>query len=249
MPSKQAPQRVPPRGALFLFLARMRWPVVTLIRMSDATSGFTVEQPLWDELSAAASAAGARGPPSRADDPLSPRPPASRRAGDPRGLAAGGPVSPLPSGARLRDALHPGRRPLLDRGISRSPLRITREENGDIAISTGGSRTRLVADGVPVARGGAPSPASEVERGVVLELADRVVLLLHTSRRQPLPRSRQLRPDRRERGARCACATRSAGWPTSTCPCCSAARPAPARSWWPAPSTRPARAATAPACR
>ncbi len=45
--------------------------------------------------------------------------------------------------------------------------------------------------------------------------------------------------------SRCAgCWSRSARWPPPTPPCCCWASRAPARSWWPAPSTTPARGAT-----
>jgi two-component system nitrogen regulation response regulator GlnG len=153
--------------------------------MSDATSGFTVEQPLWDELSASERRRRAR---SRYPALTILYHPDLRRVGERAilsGLAAGRDV--------LLSRLEPGfetphqgnARPLLDRGISRSPFRITREENGTIAVSTDGNRTRLVADGVPVGKGGRAFPASEVERGVVIELADRVVLLLHTVPTQP----------------------------------------------------------------
>ena len=153
--------------------------------MSDATSGFTVEQPLWDELSASERRRRAR---SRYPALTILYHPDLRRVGERAilsGLLAGGHV-PL---SRLEPSFetppHGEARPLLDRGISRSPFRITREENGTIGVSTEGSRTRLVADGVPVARGGCAFPAHEVERGVVIELADRVVLLLHTVPAQP----------------------------------------------------------------
>jgi two-component system nitrogen regulation response regulator GlnG len=59
------------------------------------------------------------------------------------------------------------------------------EENGSFALSTERSRTRLVADGMPVHKVCTFSPR-EVERGITLELADRVVLLLHTLPALPL---------------------------------------------------------------
>jgi two-component system, NtrC family, nitrogen regulation response regulator GlnG len=155
--------------------------------MSDATSGFTVEQPLWDELSASERRRRAR---SRYPALTILYHPDLRRVGERAilsGLLGGGhvPLSRLEPGF---EAPHQGNaRPLLDRGISRSPFRITREENGTIAVSTEGNRTRLVADGVPVGKGGCAFPAHEVERGVVIELADRVVLLLHTVPASPSP--------------------------------------------------------------
>ncbi|MEO6196387.1 MAG: sigma-54 dependent transcriptional regulator [Thermoanaerobaculia bacterium] len=156
--------------------------------MSDATSGFTVEQPLWDELSAGERRRRAR---SRYPALTILYHPDLRRVGE-RAVLSGllaGRHAPL---SRLEPDFETypqgDSRPLLDRGISRSPLRITREEDGTIGVATEGSRTRLVADGVPVARGGCAFPASEVERGVVIELADRVVLLLHTVPAQPSSR-------------------------------------------------------------
>jgi two-component system nitrogen regulation response regulator GlnG len=72
-----------------------------------------------------------------------------------------------------------GARALLDRCISRSPFLITMDENGALGLSTEGIRTRLVVDGVPVVKACTLS-AQDVERGSVLEVADRIVLLLHT---------------------------------------------------------------------
>ncbi|HJX27337.1 MAG TPA: hypothetical protein VJ885_05455, partial [Thermoanaerobaculia bacterium] len=71
-------------------------------------------------------------------------------------------------------------RPLGDLHISRSPLRLAPgNDPGGCRVETAGSRTRLVADGewVPDSR---DFSAAEIHRGVVLELAERVVLLLHT---------------------------------------------------------------------
>jgi two-component system nitrogen regulation response regulator GlnG len=73
----------------------------------------------------------------------------------------------------------PQLQPLGDRHISRSPLRLTAVETGAFHLSVGESRTWVVADGKPILEGRTFSP-SEVERGVVLELAGQVVLLFHT---------------------------------------------------------------------
>ncbi len=51
----------------------------------------------------------------------------------------------------------------------------------------------------------------------------------------------RLRSGGRVGGPCCGCGRRSARRPGSTSPCCCAARPAPARSSWPAPSTRQAK--------
>jgi two-component system, NtrC family, nitrogen regulation response regulator GlnG len=71
-------------------------------------------------------------------------------------------------------------RPLGDLHLSRSPLRIAAgSEPGSCTVEVAGSRTRLSIDGVWVPEGRELS-AAEVQRGVVLELAERVVLFLHT---------------------------------------------------------------------
>jgi DNA-binding NtrC family response regulator len=71
-------------------------------------------------------------------------------------------------------------RPLGDLHISRSPLRISAgREPGSCVVEVAGSRTRLSVDGAWVPEGRELS-AAEVQRGVVLELAERVVLFLHT---------------------------------------------------------------------
>jgi two-component system nitrogen regulation response regulator GlnG len=71
-------------------------------------------------------------------------------------------------------------RPLGDLHLSRSPLRFAPgREPGSYRLDVAGSRTRLAIDGVWVPEGRELS-AAEVQRGVVLELAERVVLFLHT---------------------------------------------------------------------
>jgi two-component system, NtrC family, nitrogen regulation response regulator GlnG len=102
-------------------------------------------------------------------------------------LAAGQPV-PL---SRLEPGFAaPGqtdRRPLSDRHLSRSPLRLSpARADGAIQISLGDSRTRTLADGVPIYES-AVFPPGDVERGIVLELADRIVLLLHNIPATPIP--------------------------------------------------------------
>ncbi len=148
--------------------------------MSDSTSGYTVEQPVWDDLSPN----GERRRRTRVRHAALTilYHPDVRRAGERAilgGLTPGRPVSL----SRLEPAFEPpyrsGARPLLDRCISRSPLLVTREPNGTITLSLRGSRTRLVVEGVPVPQARTFTP-EEVERGAVFELADRVVLLLHT---------------------------------------------------------------------
>jgi two-component system nitrogen regulation response regulator GlnG len=80
-------------------------------------------------------------------------------------------------------------RPLADRYVSRSPLRLsaTGEAGGCVRIDPGEGRTPLTVDGVPQS---APLDLStaDLEQGVVLELSNRVILLLHlTTLSSPLP--------------------------------------------------------------
>ncbi len=71
-------------------------------------------------------------------------------------------------------------RPLGDLHLSRSPLRIAPgSEPGSCLVDVAGSRTRLSIDGIWVPETRELS-AAEVQRGVVLELAERIVLFLHT---------------------------------------------------------------------
>ncbi|HEY4595682.1 MAG TPA: sigma-54 dependent transcriptional regulator [Thermoanaerobaculia bacterium] len=148
--------------------------------MSDSTSGFTVEQPVWDDLSPS-SERRRRARVRHAALTILYHPDV-RRGGERAilgGLAPGRPVSL----SRLEPTFEPpyrsGARPLLDRCISRSPLLVTREQSGAVTLALRGSRTRLVVEGVPIPQERTCTP-EEIERGVVLELADRVVLLLHT---------------------------------------------------------------------
>src|SRR5258708_6769568 len=70
-------------------------------------------------------------------------------------------------------------RPLGDPYLSRSPLRLeAAAAAGALRLQAGESRTRVAVEGVVVSAE-RDFTAAEVRRGVVLELADRVVLLLH----------------------------------------------------------------------
>jgi two-component system nitrogen regulation response regulator GlnG len=69
-------------------------------------------------------------------------------------------------------------RPLLDPYVSRTPVRIVGEPRRGLSIEY--ERDDLRIDGQRASAAHAVSPA-ELARGVVLELGDRVVLLLHTS--------------------------------------------------------------------
>jgi two-component system, NtrC family, nitrogen regulation response regulator GlnG len=78
-------------------------------------------------------------------------------------------------------------RPLADPFLSRTPLRLAPgEQPGAVLLDPAGARAPLSAGGHPVS---APVElsAAEVERGVVLELAGRVVLLLHNVTARTLP--------------------------------------------------------------
>jgi two-component system nitrogen regulation response regulator GlnG len=79
-------------------------------------------------------------------------------------------------------------RPLADRYVSRSPLRLTATgESGGIRIDPGEGRTPSIVDGVPLSEPRDLSTA-DLEQGVVLELSNRVILLLHlTTLSLPLP--------------------------------------------------------------
>jgi two-component system, NtrC family, nitrogen regulation response regulator GlnG len=70
-------------------------------------------------------------------------------------------------------------RPLSDLHVSRSPLHLVPgNAAGAVRLLVGESRTRVAAEGEPV-QDARDFSAGEVQRGVVLELAERIVLLLH----------------------------------------------------------------------
>ncbi|HEV7671921.1 MAG TPA: sigma 54-interacting transcriptional regulator [Thermoanaerobaculia bacterium] len=72
----------------------------------------------------------------------------------------------------------PAGRPLADQHISREPLELSEAPENSVRITVGTSRTRVEADGVPIEREALFS-RERLVRGVVLELAERIVLLLH----------------------------------------------------------------------
>jgi two-component system nitrogen regulation response regulator GlnG len=78
----------------------------------------------------------------------------------------------------------PGGEPLADRYVSRQPIRLGPGADGGVAISLDGSRTRLEVDGTLVAAAH-EVPAAALTRGVVLTLAGRILLLLHSRRNAP----------------------------------------------------------------
>jgi two-component system nitrogen regulation response regulator GlnG len=75
--------------------------------------------------------------------------------------------------------------PLADAYVSRRPLRIRAADDNGIEILLGDSRTGLVAQGTSVLQACTFS-SEEVDRGIVLELSARIVLLLHRRAGVPL---------------------------------------------------------------
>jgi two-component system nitrogen regulation response regulator GlnG len=75
----------------------------------------------------------------------------------------------------------PLRFPLADPYLSRRPLWLLPEAAGGIRLACRDSPNSVVADGEPV-RGERVFADGEIERGIVLLLADRVALLLHRFR-------------------------------------------------------------------
>ncbi|HEV7515177.1 MAG TPA: sigma 54-interacting transcriptional regulator, partial [Thermoanaerobaculia bacterium] len=73
----------------------------------------------------------------------------------------------------------PASRPLADPYVSRTPIRLEPGATpGSVRLTAGETRTPLAIDGEPVS-GPREISAAEIERGVVLLLANRVALLLH----------------------------------------------------------------------
>ncbi|TKD05192.1 sigma 54-interacting transcriptional regulator [Polyangium fumosum] len=70
------------------------------------------------------------------------------------------------------------REPLADPHVSRTPIRLLWLENECIRIEKQGSPTRVVVNGAPL-ESSRDFSANELQAGIVLELANRVVLLLH----------------------------------------------------------------------
>ncbi|MEM7584465.1 MAG: sigma 54-interacting transcriptional regulator [Acidobacteriota bacterium] len=70
------------------------------------------------------------------------------------------------------------RRPLADPHVSRRPLVMTRALNGRVRLSRNGAKTQLAIDREPMGEW-RDFTLDEIERGIVLQLAKRVTLLLH----------------------------------------------------------------------
>jgi len=88
----------------------------------------------------------------------------------------------------------PEPRPLSDLHLSRSPLHLLPgSEAGAVRLLVGESRTRVIAGGEPVGEARDWS-AGEVRQGVVLELADRIVLALHEGPQAATPAGPPDRP-------------------------------------------------------
>jgi two-component system, NtrC family, nitrogen regulation response regulator GlnG len=155
--------------------------------MAESTHGLTVEAPAWADLPE-----GERRRRARVRTPaltLLYHPDLSR-VGE-RAVLAGLAAGRTEHLSRLEPGFTPlhrnDPRPLENRHLSRSPLLLRRpaESGGSLELSTAETRTRVTADGVPVQETVTFS-AADVERGVVLELADRVVLLLHAFHSTPV---------------------------------------------------------------
>ncbi|HWN45137.1 MAG TPA: sigma 54-interacting transcriptional regulator, partial [Thermoanaerobaculia bacterium] len=105
-----------------------------------------------------------------------------RRVGERAQLAAlmeGHPVSLSRLEPEFSQPGEPASQPLSDRHLSRSPLRLTAALESGVHLAVGESRTWVLADGQPIPESRTFS-SLELETGIVLELAGRVVLLLHT---------------------------------------------------------------------
>jgi two-component system nitrogen regulation response regulator GlnG len=160
--------------------------------MTEGTFGRTVEQTAWQEL------------PSDGDRRRRARSrvpaltilchPDLSRVGE-RALLGGLPQGRTAHLSRLEPEFEPpdqsAPRPLGDRHISRAPVRLSRAgENGALQLSVAETRTRVAVNGAPVQETWTGS-GRELEAGIVVELADRIVLLLHT-----LPASTVQAPER-----------------------------------------------------
>ncbi|HET7501349.1 MAG TPA: sigma 54-interacting transcriptional regulator [Kofleriaceae bacterium] len=107
--------------------------------------------------------------------------PALRRIGDRvilGELVAGREARISRTAPRFAAPRQPGGAPLDHARISRAPFVLRPRGDGGVILDPDGSRTRITADGDAVDRPRSISP-DELHRGVVLELSDRIALLLH----------------------------------------------------------------------
>jgi DNA-binding NtrC family response regulator len=74
--------------------------------------------------------------------------------------------------------VRPTAEPLADRNLSRGPLRLAPIDGGGVRLDIGDCRSRVVVGG-EVLRGAVELDQHALNRGVVLELAGRIVLLIH----------------------------------------------------------------------
>ena len=79
--------------------------------------------------------------------------------------------------SRKEPRFAPSREPLGEPGISRAPFTLERTPRGELVITRGEHAAAIEVEGVPVDRS-ATIGAAELDRGVVLELAHRVALVL-----------------------------------------------------------------------
>jgi two-component system nitrogen regulation response regulator GlnG len=108
--------------------------------------------------------------------------------GRPAGISRLAPEFAQPFAAERAPLGPGGGSPLADRRLSRTPIVIAPTPGGGVVLRPGGSPCRV--DGAPL-EGDRTISAEALSHGVVLELADRVVLLLHTLG-LPAPRQAQL---------------------------------------------------------
>ena len=93
------------------------------------------------------------------------------------GLGAGEPVALSRTSPMFSPRVGGGPRPLADPFVSREPLAVIAQHGAELRIQRQGAAS-LRVDGVDLA-GERTISTEDLDRGVVLELADRVVLLLH----------------------------------------------------------------------
>jgi two-component system nitrogen regulation response regulator GlnG len=76
--------------------------------------------------------------------------------------------------------------PVIDAPLSRAPFLIVEYHEGSATLTPGGSRTSVLVDGAPLT-GPLQIDPGRLKRGVILLLAERIVVCLHQLRTPPLP--------------------------------------------------------------